>query len=105
MEKVFDVFLKCQTLSDKLSFSHYCEFIWNDDFKIINYYMSISITQNLSVRQLRGRIKSREYESLPEHAKNKLISKNNMNIVDYVKNPIIIKIVTMKLLLKRFYKN
>ena len=89
--RFYDVFSKCPTLSDKLSYSHYCELIWNDDFNKINYYISISIIQNLSVRQLREKIKLNEYERLPEVAKNKMISKQESNIIDFVKNPIIIK--------------
>lgn len=46
---------------------------------------------NLSVRELRNRIKTKEYERLPEDARNKIISNNESNIIDYVKNPIIIK--------------
>ena len=63
--RFYDVFSKCPTLSDKLSYSHYCELIWNDDFNKINYYINISIIQNLSVRQLREKIKLNEYERLP----------------------------------------
>lgn len=46
---------------------------------------------NLSIRQLRNRIKSNEYERLPEITKNKLIEQKESNIVDFVKNPILIK--------------
>ena len=67
--RFYDVFSKCPTLSDKLSYSHYCELIWNDDFNKINYYINISIIQNLSVRQLREKIKLNEYERLPEETK------------------------------------
>ena len=71
--RFYDVFSKCPTLSDKLSYSHYCELIWNDDFNKINYYINISIVQNLSVRQLREKIKLNEYERLPEKTKSKLL--------------------------------
>ena len=73
--RFYDVFSKCPTLSDKLSYYHYCELIWNDDFNKINYYINISIVQNLSVRQLREKIKLNEYERLPEVTKNKIASK------------------------------
>ena len=89
--RFYDVFSKYPTLSDKLSYSHYCELIWNDDFNKINYYINISIVQNLSVRQLREKIKLNEYERLPEVTKNKITSKQESNIIDFVKNPIIIK--------------
>ena len=62
-----------------------------ENINIINYYIEISITQNLSVRELRERIKSQEYERLPESTKNKLIVKDNTTVSDFVKNPILIK--------------
>ncbi len=89
--RFYDVFSKCPTLSDKLSYSHYCELIWNDDFNKINYYINISIIHNLSVRQLREKIKSKEYERLPNSTKEKLINRKESNIVDLIKNPIIIR--------------
>lgn len=89
--RFYDVFSKCPTMSDKLSFSHYCELIWNDDFNKINYYINIAVNQNLSVRQLRERIKLNEYERLSEESKNKLAKNKRYDVVDFVKNPIIIK--------------
>ena len=89
--RFYIVFSKCPTLSDKLSYSHYCELIWNDDFDKINYYIMIALSQNLSVRQLRNKIKSKEYERLPEETKKKLIENKKSNVVDFVKNPILIK--------------
>lgn len=89
--RFYDVFSKCPTLSDKLSYYHYCELIWNNDFNKINYYINISVNQNLSVRQLREKIKLNEYERLDEEIKSKLINKEEHNVVDFVKNPIIIR--------------
>lgn len=74
-----------------MSYSHYCELIWFDNYNKINYYIKISVEQNLSVRQLRDRIKNNEYERLDNKTKNKLISKEKNNVVDFVKNPILIK--------------
>ena len=57
------------TMSDTLSWSHYIEIIWlNNNFEI-EYYIMITANQNLSVRQLRERIKSKEYERLSEDTK------------------------------------
>ena len=53
--------------------------------------IKISEQQNLSVRELRNKIKSNEYERLPKKTKEKLQSKENSEIQDFVKNPIIIK--------------
>lgn len=41
--------------------------------------------------QLRERIKSNEYERLPESTKNKSVEQKESNIVDFIKNPILIK--------------
>ena len=82
---------KLPTLSAKLSWSHYDEILRFDDINKIAFYIKISEQQNLSVRQLRDRIKSKEYERLPESTKNKLISQDESNVVDFVKNPILIK--------------
>jgi hypothetical protein len=49
------------------------------------------IVNNLSRNDLRNRIKSHEYERLPEETKNKLINQEQPNIKDFVPNPIIIK--------------
>lgn len=82
---------KVPTMSAKLSWSHYDEILRFDDISKITYYIKISEEQNLSIRQLRNRIKSNEYERLPESAKNKIINKVESNVVDFVKNPILIK--------------
>ena len=82
---------KVQTTSTLLSWSHYCELLPIYDINKLNYYINLSINQNLSVRQLRNKIKSNEYERLPKEAKNNLIKNKKLNIIDFVKNPIIIK--------------
>ena len=89
MRQFYKVSQKWQTVSAKLSWSHYCEILWFDDNKF-GYYVKVSELNSLSVRQLRQRIKSNEYEKLPESTKNKLINQDKSNVVDYVKNPILI---------------
>ena len=82
---------KSQTLSDQLTWSHYCELLSIDDINEVNYYIKITEKQNLSVRQLREKIKNNEYERLPDETKNKLITNNQSDINDFIKNPILIK--------------
>ena len=77
-------------MSDKLSYSHYCELIWFDIDKI-NYYIKIAEEQNLSVRELRERTKNKEYERLDEETKKKLKNKEELKVPDLVKNPIQIR--------------
>ena len=78
-------------MSDVLTYSHYCELIWFDDINKIQYYINLVEKYNLSVRELRNRIKSNEYERLPEDTKKKLDSNTKSSLVDLVKDPIIIK--------------
>ena len=93
MRQFYYVFSKenWSTLSTNLSWSHYSELLSIDNIAKINYYIKISIEQKLSVRQLREKIKNREYERLDETAREKLITKEDTSLVDLIKNPILIK--------------
>ena len=82
---------KWSTLSTNLVWSHYVELLSINDTNKINYYISIIEKYNLSIRELRKRIKNKEYERLPQETKNKLIIKQENKITDLIKNPIIIK--------------
>ena len=82
---------KSPTMSDQLTWSHYVELFKFNNINEFNYYVKISENQNLSVRQLREKIKSNEYKRLDEETKNKLIHKEDTNITDFIKNPILIK--------------
>ena len=82
---------KVPTVSAKLSWSHYDELLKLTDENIINYYIKISEEQNLSVRELRKKIKNNEYERLDEETKKKLKNKEDLKVPDLVKNPIQIK--------------
>ena len=85
------LFAKVHPLGAQLTMSHYrLLFPLNDDNEI-DYYINQIIKRNLSKRELESIIKFNEYEKLPEDTKNKLIRKEESNIVDFVKNPIMIK--------------
>ena len=81
---------KGATLSHFLSWSHYSELLSVKQTEEINYYIKITESQNLSVRDLRVKIKNKEYERLDEETKEKLNSNDSQKITDYIKNPIII---------------
>ena len=86
---------KVPTVSAKLTWSHYDEILTLDNYQKINYYIHIVETQNISIRELRQRIKNDEYERLPQETKDNYLSKiENTNISDFIKNPIIIKNTT-----------
>ena len=81
---------KSQALPDELTWSHYIELLPLKDKNKINYYIDITIKNNLSTRELRERIKSKEYERLDENTKLKLINQEDFKVEDTIKNPIII---------------
>ena len=82
---------KLPTVSAKLTWSHFDELLKLKNINSIYYYMLISEQQNLSVRQLRERIKNKEYERLDDITKEKLMSKKVTTVEDFIKNPIVIK--------------
>ena len=84
-------FSKSHTVCDQLTWSHYRTLLSISNEDEIEYYILISIQQNLSVRQLRIKIINNEYERLPEETKDKLVKNEQTKIDDFVKNPIMIK--------------
>ena len=80
-----------QTLSGNLNWSHYIELLSITDDNKIKYYIKIIEEQNLSVRELRNKIKNNEYERLDNNTKEKLKKEEKLQVQDLVKNPIILK--------------
>lgn len=85
------LFSKMHPLGAQLTMSHYrLLFPLNDDNEV-DYYINQIIKRNLSKRELEKIIKSNEYERLPENTRNKMIKKEESNVVDFVKSPIQIR--------------
>ena len=83
------LFIKSPTVSDQLYFlnwSQILEIIYLEDNGKINYYISQCINFNLSVRELRERIKSKEYERIGYKED---LEEPKINTL--IKNPIMIK--------------
>ena len=91
MLKFYELQEKVQTLSAQLTWSHYCLLLSLDLVDKINYYIKIIEEQNLSVRELRDKIKNNEYERLDNSTKEKLKKEEKLQVEDLVKNPIILK--------------
>ena len=70
-----------------LTWTHYRYLLPLNDINAIKYYVDISSMQNLSYRQLRERIKTKEYERLGE--KTEL---EEPKVDTLIKNPILIKV-------------
>ena len=85
------LFSKVHPLGAQLTMSHYRLLFPLSNDNEVNYYINQVIGRRLSKRQLEEIIKSKEYERLPDDTKNKLVKKEDTTVVDYIKNPIIIK--------------
>ena len=82
---------KVSTLWTQLTWSH-LRLLFGLNINAVNYYIQVVISQHLSVKSLSIKIKTKEYERLPEETKDKLLSNDiNSTITDYIKNPIVIK--------------
>ena len=91
MRQFYLIIGKGATLWHQLSWSYYCELLPLKDINEINYYIKTTMEQCLSKRQLRERIRNKEYQRLDDKTKLKLINKEEIDIKDNIKNPIIIK--------------
>ena len=92
MRQFYNVFNneKVSTMWTQLTWSH-IRLLFNQTINSINYYIQVIVNQHISVRDLEVKIKSHEYERLDENTKNKLINNEKPNIIDSIKNPILIK--------------
>ncbi len=86
----FYLFQKGQPLADQLTWSHYQEILSLKDPDQINYYINQCIKSNISKRELRQRIKSKEYERLPLDAKEKLKNNHLLELKETITDPIFI---------------
>ena len=78
-------------MGTQLTWSHCRALLSIKDYDKINYYIYLTLSNNLSKRELEEKIKNNEYERLPDESKIKLIRKEKYDIKDFIKNPVIIK--------------
>ena len=78
-------------MAHQLSWSQYVELLSIKDMPKVMFYINLCIKHNLTKRQLRERIKSKEYERLSESAKSKFVANEQPLLLDLVKNPLLIK--------------
>ena len=91
MRQFYLIIEKGATLWHQLTWSHYRELLTFDNIDEINYYIKQTEIYNLSVRKLREKIKSKEYQRLDDNTKLKLINKEETVVSDFIKNPIVIR--------------
>lgn len=87
----FYKFQKLQSMTANLSWGHWIELLSINDINKLKYYIKEAEILCLTTRQLREKIRNREYERLDEETKNKIITRNKYSVVDFVKNPILIR--------------
>ena len=81
MRKLYDVFPKCETLSNKLTWSHYFEILKSDSELEIGFYAKQCELENWSVRELKRQMKSMLFHRIA-------LSKDKKQILDLSKNGI-----------------
>ena len=93
MKQFYNMFSdeKVSPLATQLTWSHYTELLSIKDSNKLSYYINVARNNSLSKRELREKIKSKEYERLPSTTKNKLMLNDKMEIKDFVPDPILIK--------------
>ena len=87
MRKFYVVIKKGATMSHQLTIGHYIELLKLKSIKEINYYIYLIENQRISIRELRERIKSNEYERIGYKGELK-----EPKINTFIKNPIMIKV-------------
>jgi len=86
MRQFYLLIQKGQTVSAQLTWSHYTELLRLSNLEEINYYIYIIENQNLSIRELREKIKTNEYERIGYKEE---LEKPKVNTL--IKNPVVIK--------------
>ena len=91
MRQFYLMIEKGARMGHQLTWSHYKELIPLKDIKIINYYVMLCENNSITRDELKAKIKLKEYERLPNEAKEKLISDEACELTELIKNPVVIK--------------
>ena len=93
MKQFYNMFCdeKVSPLATQLTWSHYTELLSIKDSNELSYYINTAKNNSLSKRELREKIKNKEYERLPSETKNKLILNDKIEIKDLVPNPLLLR--------------
>ena len=94
-----------------LTWSHYLKILMLNDINEIEYYIRITKRDNLSKRALAERIKSNEYGRLSTEAKESLLNKEELSLIQSVTSPIVLihnksyEVYTERILQEIIYEN
>lgn len=84
-------FQKMQSVTANLSWGHWIELLSIKDIEEIRYYANQTEIRCLTTKKLREIIKLDEYGRIPLETRNKLKSKDKVNVKELVPNPILIR--------------
>ena len=73
-----------------MTLNHYLKLLPLKNLNEINYYIDITIRNNLSYRKLAERIKSNEYGRLSNEAKERLLNKEKLSLIQSIPSPIVL---------------
>ena len=96
MRAFYELIQKCGAVHRTLSWNHYLKLLPLKDINEINYYINITIRDNLSYRKLSERLKNDEYYRLPHKTRNKLETNKKVKSGEEVLNPIIVRTNSLK---------
>ena len=111
MQQFYLLIQKVAPLERQLTWSHYKILLSLRDIKEIKYYIHITKRDNLSKRALAERIKSNEYGRLSTEAKESLLNKEELSLIQSVPSPIVLtpnksyEVYTEKILQEIIYEN
>ena len=83
-------FIKMHPVGAQLTMSHIRILFALKDNDEINYYIKECVNHNYSKRELERIIRNNEYQRLDDQTKNKLINNVELDVCDFIKNPIIL---------------
>ena len=81
---------KWSPMATELNWSHYQELLSIKDTNEIEYYIMEVSKYHWSKRELRKRIKNKEYQRIDDKTKSKIVNNEKLDVVDYIKDPIIL---------------
>ena len=96
MRAFYVLIQKCGALHRTLSWNHYLKLLPLNEINELNYYINITIRDNLSYRNLSLRIKNDEYHRLSPVTRDKLETNKKIKSGEEVLNPIIVRTNSLK---------
>ena len=96
MRAFYELIQKCGAVHRTLSWNHYLKLLPLKDINEINYYINITIRDNLSYRKLSEKLKNDEYYRLPHKTRDKLETNKKVKSGEEVLNPIIVRTNSLK---------